>query len=147
MINIDHFKSILKENFKSINVIKFCTDYEKTLTKFKYIKISDTSKLKTYENDVEKFDIQKITHLIRCFHIYIQIILIFVDSLSCERLSFTFMLYVNKFLFSIIYIWEFIKSWHFIIHTFRIAQNVQNFIFWETSNKIIESRILIKREK
>jgi hypothetical protein len=58
------------------------------------------------------------------------------------------MFYVNKFLFfSIIYIWKSIKSWYFIIHAFKIAQNVQNFILWETSNKIIENRILIKKEK
>jgi hypothetical protein len=71
MINIDHFKSILKENFKSINVIKLCTDYKKTLTRFKYIKMSNTLKMKTYEDDAEKSDIKKITHLMRCFLIYI----------------------------------------------------------------------------
>jgi hypothetical protein len=51
MINIDHFKSILKEDFKSINMIKLCTDYEKILTRFKYIKMSNTLKIKTYEDD------------------------------------------------------------------------------------------------
>jgi hypothetical protein len=67
MINIDHFKSILKEDFKSINVIKLCTNYEKTLIRFKYIIMSDILKMKTYEDDVEKFDIKRVTHLIRCF--------------------------------------------------------------------------------
>jgi hypothetical protein len=84
MINIDHFKSILKENFKSINVIKFCTDYEKTLTRFKYIKMSNILKMKTYEDDAEKSDVKKITHLMRCFLIYIQIIFIFIDSTNRE---------------------------------------------------------------
>jgi hypothetical protein len=105
MINIDHFKSISKENFKSINVIKLCTDYEKILTKFKYIKMSNILEMKTYEDDAEKSDVKKVTHLMRCFLIYIQIILIFVDSTSRERLNFAFMFYVNRFLFlSIIYI-------------------------------------------
>jgi hypothetical protein len=58
------------------------------------------------------------------------------------------MFYVNKFLsFSIIYIWESVRSWHFVIHAFRIAQNVQNLTLWETSNKTMENRILIKRKK
>jgi hypothetical protein len=148
MININHFKSILKENFKSINVIKLCTNYEKTLTRFKYIKMSNTLKMKTYEDDAEKSDVKKITYLMRCFLIYIQIILIFIDSTSRERLNSAFMFYVNKFLsFSIIYIWESVRSWHFIIHAFRIAQKMQNLTLWETSNRIIENCILIKREK
>jgi hypothetical protein len=67
MINIDHFKSILKENFKSVNVIKLCTNYEKTLIKFKYIKMSSILEMKTYENDAEKFDVKEIAHLMRCF--------------------------------------------------------------------------------
>jgi hypothetical protein len=71
MINIDHFNSILKENFKSINVIKLCTNYEKTLIKFKYIKMNNILKMKTYENDAEKFDVKEIAHLMRCFLIYI----------------------------------------------------------------------------
>jgi hypothetical protein len=105
MINIDHFKSILKEDFKSINVIKLCTDYEKILTRFKYIKMSNTLKMKTYEDDIEKSDVKKITYLMRCFLIYIQIILIFINSINRERLNSAFMFYVNKFLsFSIIYI-------------------------------------------
>jgi hypothetical protein len=129
MINIDHFKSILKEDFKSINVIKLCIDYEKTFTRFKYIKMNNTLKMKTYEDDAEKSDIKRITHLMRCFLIYIQIILIFIDSTNRERFNSAFMFYVNKFLFfSIIYIWESVKNWHFIIHAFRIAQNVQNLI-------------------
>jgi hypothetical protein len=107
MINIDHFKSILKENFKSINVIKLCTVYEKILIRFQYIKMSNILKMKTYENDAKKSNVKKITHLMRCFLIYIQIILIFIDSTSRERLNSAFMFYVNKFLsFSIIYIWE-----------------------------------------
>jgi hypothetical protein len=129
IINIDHFKSILKEDFKSMNVIKLCTKYEKILTKFKYIKMSDILKMKIYKNDVKKFDIKKITHLIRCFLIYIQIILIFVDSLSRERLNSSFMFYVNKFFFfSIIYIWELVRSWHFVVHAFWIVQNVQDLV-------------------
>jgi hypothetical protein len=105
MINIDHFKSILKENFKSVNVIKLCTNYEKTLIKFKYIKMSSILEMKTYENDAEKFDVKEIAHLMRCFLIYIQIILTFVDATNRERLNATFMFYVNRFLFfSIIYI-------------------------------------------
>jgi hypothetical protein len=71
MINIDHFKSILKEDFKSINVIKLCTNYEKTLIKFKYIKISNTLEMKTYENDAEKFNVKEVAHLMCCFLIYI----------------------------------------------------------------------------
>jgi hypothetical protein len=105
MINIDHFKSILKENFKSVNVIKLCTNYEKTLIKFKYIKMSSILEMKTYENDAEKFDVKEVAHLMRCFLIYIQIILTFVDATSRERLNATFMFYVNRLLFfSIIYI-------------------------------------------
>jgi hypothetical protein len=105
MISIDHFKNILKKNFKSINVIKLCTNYEKILIKFKYIKMSNTLEMKTYENDAEKFDVKEIAHLMRCFLIYIQIIFTFVDSTSRERLNATFMFYVNKLLFfSIIYI-------------------------------------------
>jgi hypothetical protein len=58
------------------------------------------------------------------------------------------MFYVNRFFsFSIIYIWELVKSWHFVIHVFRIAQNVQNLILWKISNRIIKNRILIKRKK
>jgi hypothetical protein len=71
MINIDHFKSILKENFKSINIIKLCTNYEKILTRFKYIKMSNTLEMKTYKDDAKKSDVKKITHLMRCFFIYI----------------------------------------------------------------------------
>jgi hypothetical protein len=86
-------------------VIKLCTNYEKTLTRFKYIKMSNILKIKTYKDDAEKSNVKKITHLMRCFLIYIQIILIFVDSINRERLNFAFMFYVNKFLFfSIIYI-------------------------------------------
>jgi hypothetical protein len=105
MINIDHFKSILKEDFKSINVIKLCTDYEKIFTRFKYIKMNNILEMKTYEDDAEKSDVKRITHLMRCFLIYIQIIRIFIDSTNRERLHSAFMFYVNKFLsFSIIYI-------------------------------------------
>jgi hypothetical protein len=71
MINIDHFKSILKEDFKSVNVIKLCTNYEKTLIKFKYIKMSSILEMKIYENDAEKFDVKEVAHLMRCFLIYI----------------------------------------------------------------------------
>jgi hypothetical protein len=71
IINIDHFKSILKEDFKSINMIKLCTDYEKILTRFKYIKMSNILKIKTYENNIKKFDVKKISHLMRYFLIYI----------------------------------------------------------------------------
>jgi hypothetical protein len=103
-------------------VIKLCTDYEKTFTRFKYIKMSNTLKMKTYEDDTEKSNVKKITHLMRCFLIYIQIILIFVDSTSHERFNSALIFYVNKFLsFSILYIWESVKSWHFIIHALRIA--------------------------
>jgi hypothetical protein len=105
MINIDHFKNILKEDFKSVNVIKLCTNYEKILIKFKYIKMRSILEMKTYENDAEKFDVKEIEHLMRCFLIYIQIILTFIDATSRERLNATFMFYVNRLLFfSIIYI-------------------------------------------
>jgi hypothetical protein len=84
--------------------------------------MSNILEMKTYEDDAEKSDVKKITHLMRYFLIYIQIILIFVDSISRERLNSAFMFYVNKFLsFSIIYIWESVRSWHFIIHAFKIA--------------------------
>jgi hypothetical protein len=72
----------------------------------------------------------------------------FVDSTSRERLNATFMFYVNKLLFfSIIYIWDSIKSWHLVVHAFRIAQNVQNSSLWETLDRIIENRILIKKKR
>jgi hypothetical protein len=67
MININHFKSILKEDFKSVNIIKLCTNYEKTLIKFKYIKINNTLEMKTYENDAEKFDVKEVAHLMLVF--------------------------------------------------------------------------------
>jgi hypothetical protein len=127
MINIDHFKSVLKGDFKSVNVTKLCTDYEKAPTRSKYIKMSNTLEVETYEDDAEESDVKGATHLMRCFLIYIQIILTFVDSASRERLNSAFMFYVDRFLsFSIIYTWESVRSWHFVVHASRIAQNVQD---------------------
>jgi hypothetical protein len=104
--------------------------------------------MKTYENDAEKFDVKEIAHLMRCFLIYIQIILTFIDTTSREWFNATFMFYVNRFLFfSIIYIWDSVKNWHLIVHAFRIASNVQNSSLWKTLNKIIENRILIQKKK
>jgi hypothetical protein len=61
---------------------------------------------------------------------------------STSKKSRTWLLF-----FSIIYIWNSVRSWHLVVHAFRIAQNVQNSSLWETSDKIIENRILIKKKK
>ena len=98
IIHKEHFENILHNYFKPKNILKLSTSFITIKPRIKYIKVGDSIKLATHEDNSTVSQVKSITQLVRCFFLYGQIMIHFALLLIQLKLSAALAAYVDRLL-------------------------------------------------
>ncbi len=124
-IHKEYFEYILHNRFKPENILKLSTSFTTIKPHVKYIKMGDSVKLATHEDDFTTSEAKCVAQLLRCLLLYRQIIIHFSPLLVQLELSAALATYIYRLLgHSMFYTWETLRHFHFYFHQTRIAMGV-----------------------
>lgn len=142
-IDESHFKAIKENKFKPINVVKLTTDFVMDRSKVKVISIGSDVALEARKEDALSGELKGLPHLIRCFLIYMSILLHFTHDSLQKLLRIGMLAYVEQlWIFSGAYTFDSIKIYHMAFHTFRIRQGIDDGALWEQIDSNLERRTM-----
>ena len=145
MVDTEHFKNIRDNKFKVENIIKLSTEYESVQPKNKYLRIGSTE-VEYREEDALASDARGITHLLRAFLIYCQIVIHIAHAGTQMELQAAMHVYIDQLLgWSLLYTFESIRQFHFGFHKSRLVEGVDDPRGWRTPNRGSEERNLRRK--
>ena len=138
------FRSILENILAPVDNFKLSTDYILDLEKMKVLKVSNVLAVNALEEDTLVSKVKDPSHLLQCFVLYSTILLYFPPSAIQYNLTIGFHAYIICHLgFTILYIWESVKSFHFIFHRSRMSEGIADGLRWNQANTHLESLHLV----
>lgn len=142
-IDESHFKAIKENKFKPINVVKLTTDFIMDRSKVKVISVGSDVALEAREEDALSGELKGLPHLIRCFLIYMSILLHFTHESLEKPLRIGMLAYVEQlWIFSGTYTFDSIKIYHMAFHTLRIRRGIDDGALWERIDSNLERRTM-----
>ena len=116
-----HLKAIKENKFKPINLVKVTTEMTLDRSKVKVLTVGSDVALEAREEDALSAELKGISHLIRCFLIYMGILLHFTHDSLEKRLRIGMLAYVERlWSWSSTYTFDSVRQYHFLFHSLRI---------------------------
>ncbi|MCJ1467793.1 hypothetical protein MMC07_006418 [Pseudocyphellaria aurata] len=127
-----YLKAIKENTFKPINVVKLTTEM-----------FLDRNEVEAREEDALIGDLEGLYHLIRCFLIYINILVHFTPEPLQNTLWIGMLAYVEQlWSFSDTCTSESVRQYHFIFHSIRIRNGIDDGALWGQVDSNLERRTL-----
>ena len=112
-------------------------------SKVKVLTVGSDVALEAREEDALSAELKGISHLIRCFLIYMGILLHFTHDSLEKRLRIGMLAYVERlWSWSSTYTFDSVRQYHFLFHSLRIWQGIDNGSLWEQGNSDLKARTL-----
>lgn len=138
-----HFKAIKDNTFKPINVVKLTTNLVLERNKVKILAVGSDVAFKARKEDAVQGEVKGLSHLIRCFLIYMNILLYFTQQSMKKPLCIGMLAYIEQlWSFSSSGTFELIRQYHFLFHSLRIREGIDNGALWEHGDTSLERKTL-----
>lgn len=138
-----HFKAIKENTFKPINVVKLTINLVLERNKVKILAVGSDVAFEAREEDAVQGEVKGLSHLIRCFLIYMNILLHFTHQSMKESLQIGMLAYVEQlWSYSGSSTFESIRQYHFLFHFLRIQEGINDGALWGHGNTSLERKTL-----
>ena len=127
-----HLKAIKENKFKLINLVKLSTEMTLDRSKVKVLTAGSNVALEAREEDALFAELKGLPRLIRCFLIYMSILLHFTHISLKESLRIGMLAYVEHLWgWTGTYKFESIRQYHFLFRSLRIRRGIDDEPPWE----------------
>ncbi|MCJ1268911.1 hypothetical protein MMC22_008799 [Lobaria immixta] len=138
-----HFKAVKENKFKPINLVKLTTEMTLDRNKVKVLTVGLNVALETREEDALSAEVKGLPHFIRCFLIYMEILLHFTHDSLQKPLRIGMVAYIKHLWgFNSTCTFESIRQYHFLFHSMRIQKGIDDGALWEQGNTTLKRRTL-----
>ena len=144
-IDETHFKAIKENKFRPINVVKLSTDVVLDRSKVKILTVGSDVALEAREEDAIANELKSVSHLIRCFILYMNILLHFTHNALEKPLRIGMLAYAEQlWSFSSSYTFESIRNYHFLFHQLRTKRGLDDGALWAEGDRDLERKLRLK---
>lgn len=138
-----HLKAIKENTFKPINVVKLTTEMVLDRNKVKLLAVGSDVAVEAREEDAVLGELKGLSHLIRCFLIYTNILVHFAQESLQKSLWIGMLAYVEQlWSFSSTSTFESVRQYHFLFHSMRIRRGIDDGALWGQGDSNLERRTL-----